>query len=148
MTESPWQRLNYQIEALLWHKGFQRGMARDTIKLSILLSSALLFVGICLLPVFSYVFWAAAGAVLATWNFYSMALFVLHHLPKPEDEKRDPQENRAFLAGQLLRSNFRLFITGILLYCAVVVCEADVFSLAAGLSLVVLVIPALFMIRK
>lgn len=53
---------------------------------------------------------------------------------------------RFFLQGQIFRSYFRLFITGILVYTALVVCRANPFALAAGLSAAVLVMPVLILL--
>lgn len=140
--------LNERLEGLLWKKGFPQGLARDAVRLTILLALILIVIGTIFLPLSTKLFWAGFGAVLAAWNFYSLSHFVLHRLPHATQEGAGKNEHKAFFAGQLLRSNLRLFITGILLYLALVVCEADIFSLLTGLSVVVLVIPAVFFLRN
>ena len=140
--------LNERVEGALWKKGFPQGLTRDAVKVSILIALLLIIVGTIFLPVSTKLFWGGFGAVLAAWNFYSLSHFILHRLPQASREDAGEGARKSFFTGQLLRSNLRLFITGILLYVALVVCEADVFSLLAGLSLVVLVIPALLFFRK
>ena len=140
-------RMNEHLEGALWKKGFPEGLTRDAVRLTILLALLLIAGGTIFLPVSTRLFWAGFGAVLAAWNFYSLSHFVLHRLPRDAHDGAGEGGRKSFFAGQLLRSNLRLFITGILLYLALVVCEADIFSLLAGLSVVVLVIPALLFFR-
>ena len=141
-------RLNEHLEGALWKKGFPQGLARDAVRLTILLATVLSGAGTVFLPVSTKLFWAGFGAVLAAWNFYNLSHFILHRLPRGSQEGSGEKDRKSFFTGQLLRSNLRLFITGILLYVALVVYEADIFSLLAGLSVVVLVIPVLLLFRN
>ena len=125
-------RMNEHLEGALWKKGFPEGLTRDAVRLTILLALLLIAGGTIFLPVSTRLFWAGFGAVLAAWNFYSLSHFVLHSLPRAAHDGAGEGGRKSFFAGQLLRSNLRLFITGILLYLALVVCEADIFSLLAG----------------
>lgn len=140
--------LNDHLEGALWKKGFPQGLARDALRLTILFAIVLIVVGTIFLPVSTKIFWAGFGTVLAAWNFYSLSHFILHRLPRTAQEGSGESERKSFFTGQLLRSNLRLFITAILLYVALVVCEADIFSLLAGLSVIVLIIPAILLFRK
>lgn len=145
------------VERFLWRKGFPPGPVRGTAKILLLLAGFLFAFGLVLLPLATWPFWLGAGAALSAWNFYSMARFVLALFPsvtaqageaagKP-DGTSGGSAARSLLLGQLLRSNLRLFITGFLVYTALVVCHANPFALTTGLSAAVAVVPALFFPR-
>jgi len=109
------------------------------------------------LPFAFWPFWLGFGALLSAWNFYSLARGVLAFLPvlaassrQAEEEGEDAKArtgaaSRTFLMVRIFQSNLRLFITGILVYSALVVWHASPFALAAGLSLAVIVAPVLLL---
>lgn len=137
-----------RVDRWLWRRGFRAEPVRVVTRSLFLAAAALLALGALALPLARWPFWLGAGAALSAWNFYSLAFFVQRAFPRPTAEDPDPAASRALLLGQLLRSNLRLFITGILVYMALVVFRANPFALVAGLSAAVLMIPALLLIRR
>lgn len=72
----------------------------------------------------------AAGALLATWNFYFLSGFVHRVLDK----------QRANVTGMLFRFYGRLILTGIALYALIALAGSSVIALLAGLSTVVVTV--------
>ena len=136
-----------RVDRWLWQRGFPDGPVRTVIRNLVLVSTGLLILGTLLLPLIHWPFWLGVGAALSTWNFYSLAVFVQRAFPRP-GAGSSTNASRAFLIAQLLRSNLRLFITGILVYISLVVFRANPFALVAGLSATVCMIPALLLIRR
>lgn len=132
------------VDRRLWRSGFGPGPVRSGARTLILLAAALLAAGTLLLPLTAWPFWLGAGAALSAWNFYHLALFILHAFPSGNEGGASSSAARRLLAGQLVRSNLRLFITGFFVYMALVVFHANPFALAAGLSAAVLVLPLVF----
>lgn len=161
-----------KIEKLLWQRGFRNAAVRRISVVLLVMSTSLVAAGIILLPFTSWVFWLGVGAALSAWNFCSLADFVqrifpvitaqtapaasssvnestLDHTDNSKKNSGGKSKNGAaskfFLQGQLFRSYFRLFITGILVYTALVVCRANPFALAIGLSAAILAMPMLIL---
>ena len=96
------------------------------------------------------VLWAGVAAVLSTWNFYTLALFIQHALPAviPEEDKKGAATARVVKKGLLLRTYLRLFLTGFFVYLALVQFQASPASLAVGLSASVTIIPLSLIFRR
>lgn len=119
----------------------QRGFTIKSIRfvmVSIILASLFLFcTGLLSAYFIAWPFWLGVGALLSAWNFYSLASFV--------QQRFMPNHPGQFIAFQLIRSNLRLFITGIIVYISLVECGASPFALVAGLSLTVIMVPLLLL---
>lgn len=137
-----------RVDRFLWRRGFQAGPVRRVARALILASAALLVLGALLLPLTAWPFWLGVGAALSSWNFYSLAFFIQHAFPFGAEGQEAAGASRGLWLGQLVRSNLRLFITGFLVYMALVVFRANPFALVAGLSAAVLMMPALLVIRR
>lgn len=137
--------LTDRVERYLWRRGFAPGPVRLVARTLIMMSAGLFILGVVLLPLARWPFWLGLGAALSTWNFYSLAFFVQKIFPSVA---ANTGQARHLMLGQLLRSNLRLFITGILVYISLVRFHANPFALVAGLSLAVLIMPVLLIIRK
>ncbi|MCH5277252.1 MAG: hypothetical protein J1E80_05390 [Desulfovibrionaceae bacterium] len=138
----------FAVDRWLWRRGFGPGPVREGARTLILLAAVLLGAGAALLPLTAWPFWLGAGTTLSAWNFYHLALFVQRAFPSGNEGGANSSAARRLLAGQLARSNLRLFITGFFVYMALVVFHANPFALAAGLSAAVLVLPFLFRRKK
>ncbi len=88
-------------------------------------------------------------SVLSFWNFYTLALFIQQVLPAsiPGDDKNGLSRARIVKKGLLIRSQLRLFITGIFVYIALVFFQASPAALAAGLSTAMIIIPVSLIFR-
>lgn len=137
-----------RVDRWLWRRGFASGPVRTGARALILLAAALLAAGLVLSPLVTWPWWLGVGSALSAWNFYSLARFVLCAFPSGNEGAGTSGAARRLLFGQVLRSNLRLFITGFFVYMALVAFRANPFALAAGLSAAVLVLPALFLIRR
>lgn len=119
-----------KIEAWLYRRGFEheetRQVARDQITLTILACLLAAVGGWFRQEIFDF----AAGAVLVTWNFYSLTLFVQRILVKKQ----------ANVLGMLLRFYGRLIVTGLALYALLVWAGSSATALIAGLSTVVVIL--------
>lgn len=89
-------------------------------------------------------------AVLTFWNFYSLSVFIQHNLPAtlPKEDTKGSATARVIKKGLLLRSNFRLFITGILLYVFLTYFGASPVSLLIGLTTAMSVLPASLFLHR
>lgn len=101
------------------------------------------------LPLGTEVFWCGVMSVLSFWNFYTLALFIQHALPAsiPEDDRDGRAQARLVKKGLLIRTQLRLFITGIFVYTALVFFQASPVALALGLSTAMIIIPASLIFR-
>ena len=86
--------------------------------------------------------WLAFGAVLSSWNFFSLAYFVQGAFARLSVSG----QTQIFVGGQLFWSYLRLFITVFLVYIAVVKFKANPFAILGGLSLTVVTMPILLLI--
>ncbi len=129
-----------RFDAALSRQGFSAPLRRVSLAL-VSLSLALLLFGCVLLPWVSWPLWLGVGAGLSAWNFLSMAFFV-----QAAFRRAAPGRNisRKLLWTQILGTNLRLFISGILIYVLWVIFSANLLALMLGLSLTVLLIPLCF----
>ncbi len=138
-------RAVFAVDAFLYRRGFARGPVRLLARTLILLAALLLALGLAFLPLASWPFWLGAGAVFAAWNFFSMAHFIQRFFFHAAATQAGTKN---LMAGQIIRANLRLFITGIFLYTALMHWGANPFALVAGLSLAVLTIPFLPLLER
>ena len=118
--------LIHRLDALLWHRGFHRPEVRLVMRNELLFFVPLLLLGICLLPLTSWLMWFAAGALLITWNFYGLARFI--------QGLSLSTYSQTLLIGMLARSNLRLVLSALFLYGILVGLEASVWAVAAGIT--------------
>ena len=87
--------------------------------------------------------------MLSFWNFYTLALFIQKVLPAsiPQGDKNGAVQARIVKKGLLIRTQLRLFITGIFVYIALVFFQAGPVALAAGLSSAMIIIPVSLIFR-
>ena len=138
-----------QIERWLWRRGFLHAPLRRAMRNLFFFSWALLLLGIVLLSVTRNIFWAGIMALLSCWNFYTLARFIQAVMPVfiPDQDKDGAQTARVVKKGLLIRTYFRLFITGLLVYISLVTFHAEPVALAAGLSVSIVIIPISLMFR-
>ena len=138
-----------QADRQLWRKGFVHAPLRGAVRNLFFFSLLLFALGLALLPWLPHIFWSGVMAVLSFWNFYTLSLFIQRALPAviPEEDKRGEARGRIVKKGLLIRTQLRLFITGIFVYIALVVFQASPAALAAGLSSAIIIIPASLIFR-
>ena len=138
------------VECYLWKKGFVKAPLRIAMRNLFCFSCLFFLLGILLLPFGPQVLQASVMSLLSCWNFYTIALFVQHTLPAsiPEGDSGGVNTARKMKKALLLRSQLRLFITGIFVYIALVAFQANPVALAAGLSSAVIIIPASLILRR
>lgn len=138
-----------QVDRRLWRRGFIHAPLRRASRNLFLFSLILFIVGLALLPWRSVVFWSGAMSMLSFWNFYTLALFVQQALPAsiPQEDKDGLSRARIVKKGLLIRTQLRLFITGIFVYIALVFFQASPGALAAGLSSAMIIIPVSLIFR-
>ena len=115
-----------RLDALLWRRGFHSPEVRLIMRNELLFSVPLLLLGLCLLPLTSWLLWFAAGALLIAWNFYGLARFV--------QGLSLSAYSQALLTGMLLHSTVRLVLSAVFLYGILVWLEASVWAVAAGIT--------------
>ena len=138
-----------QADRRLWRRGFIHAPLRRAVR-NLFFFSLLLFVaGLLALPWGSAAFWTGVMAMLSFWNFYTLALFIQHVLPAsmPEADKNGAGRARIVKKGLLIRTQLRLFITGIFVYTALVFFQASPIALAVGLSTAMIIIPISLIFR-
>jgi hypothetical protein len=118
--------LNHQLDALLRQLGFHRPEVRLVMRNELLFSVSLLILGLCLLPLTSWLLWFAAGALLIAGNFYGLARFI--------QGLSLTDYSQALLLGMLVRSNLRLVFSALFLYGILVWLEASVWAVVAGIT--------------
>ena len=138
-----------QVDRRLWRSGFIHAPLRRAARNLFLFSVILFAAGLVFLPWCGAVFWFAVMSVLSFWNFYTLALFIQQVLPAsiPGDDKNGLSRARIVKKGLLIRSQLRLFITGIFVYIALVFFQASPAALAAGLSTAMIIIPVSLIFR-
>lgn len=138
-----------QADRRLWRRGFVHAPLRGAVRNLFFFSLGLLIAGIAALPWGTHLFWAGVMAMLSFWNFYTLALFIQHVLPAsmPEEDKLGAGRAHLVKKGLLIRSQLRLFITGIFVYTALVFFQASPVALAAGLSTAMIIIPVSLIFR-
>lgn len=129
------------INIYLDKKGFTPPIQR-VIKFNGFLVFLLFTLGLMAMPVNSWLFWLSSGAILSFLNFFFLAHFVqkMFHFNKISQDS-----SRSFMMIQIIMSNLRLFITGIILYTLLVVWNADPFALIIGLTVPIAMIPILLL---
>ena len=139
-----------RVERFLWRRGFVHAPLRAAARNLLIFSALFLALGVALVPWSLQMFWAGVAAILSTWNFYTLALFVQHALPAviPESDKNGLATARVVKKGLLLRTYLRLFLTGFFVYFALVQFQASPIALAAGLSASVTIIPLSLIFRR
>ena len=115
-----------RLDALLRRLGFHRPEVRLVMRNEALFSVSLLIIGICLLPLTSWILWFAAGALLIAWNFYGLARFI--------QGLSLAAYSQALLLGMLVRSHLRLVFSALFLYGILVWLEASVWAVVAGIT--------------
>jgi len=118
--------LIHRLDALLWQRGFHRPEVRLVMRNELLFSVPLLLLGLCLLPLTSWLLWFAAGALLIAWNFYGLARFI--------QGLSLSVYSQALLIGMLARSQLRLALSALFLYGILVWFEASVWAVVAGIT--------------
>ena len=138
-----------QADRHLWQKGFLHAPLRSAVRNLFFFSLLFLAAGIAAFPWSRSLFWGGAMAMLSVWNFYTLALFVQQVLPAsiPEEDRLGASRARIVKKGLLIRTQLRLFITGIFVYIALVVFQASPVALAAGLSSAIVIIPVSLIFR-
>ncbi|WP_461209635.1 ATP synthase subunit I [Desulfocurvus sp. DL9XJH121] len=116
-----------KIEAALYRRGFENPDTRQLVRNQVLLTLAACLAALAGGWVIPQLLDFAAGTLLATWNFCSLASFVQRTLAR----------KRAAVAGLLLRFYARLLFTGLALYALLVWAGSSAVALIAGLSTVV-----------
>ncbi|MDR0466844.1 MAG: ATP synthase subunit I [Deltaproteobacteria bacterium] len=115
-----------RLDALLWQQGFHRPEVRLVMRNEALFSATLLLLGVCLLPLTDWLLWFAAGALLIAGNFYGLARFI-QGLSLSE-------YSQSLLLRMLARSHLRLVFSALFLYGLLVLLEASVWAVTAGMT--------------
>lgn len=138
-----------QADRHLWRHGFIHAPLRRAVRNLFFFSLIFLVAGLAALPMGTAVFWAGVMSMLSFWNFYTLALFIQHALPAslPEDDRNGASRARIVKKGLLIRTQLRLFITGIFVYTALVFFQASPVALAVGLSTAMIIIPVSLIFR-
>ena len=138
-----------QVDRRLWRSGFIHAPLRRAARNLFLFSLLLFVVGTALLPWRDGVFWSGVMSVLSFWNFYTLALFIQQALPAsmPDEDKNGLSRARIVKKGLFIRTQLRLFITGIFVYIALVFFQASPVALAVGLSTAMIIIPVSLIFR-
>ncbi|MDR2696088.1 MAG: hypothetical protein LBC79_06885 [Deltaproteobacteria bacterium] len=118
--------LIHRLDALLWQRGFHRPEVRLVMRNEVLFSVPLLLLGLCFLPLTSWLLWFAAGALLMAWNFYGLARCI--------QGLSLVAYSQALLIGMLARSSLRLVFSAVFLYGILVWLEASVWAVVAGIT--------------
>lgn len=138
-----------QVDRRLWRSGFIHAPLRRAARNLFLVSVILFAAGAVALVWGPALFWCGVMSVLSFWNFYTLALFIQQALPAsiPREDRRGLSRARIVKKGLLIRSQLRLFITGIFVYIALVFFQASPIALAAGLSTAMIIIPVSLIFR-
>lgn len=126
-----------KLTTYLTSKGFNPSIQK-IIKINSYILCILLCISCIALTETLWFLWVFCGALLTFFNFFFMASFVQKML---YSNKLNIKQPRSFLIKQIFLSNFRLFISGILLYSLLVLLRADPFALLIGLTIPLAVIP-------
>ncbi|BBD09634.1 ATP synthase subunit I [Desulfovibrio ferrophilus] len=123
-------RIIQKIEAGLYRRGFVHEETRILVRNQLALTLVVVLIGCIGGWAWPRLFDFAAGAVLASWNFYFLSKFVHRVLEKQQ----------AAVTGMLFRFYGRLILTGVALYALIVMGGSSVIALLAGLSTVVVTV--------
>ncbi len=138
-----------RIDGALWRRGFIQPAVRCVMRNILCVSLTLVACGFALLPFTCEGVWIALASILTSWNFYDIARFVQKIMPAsiPIEDGRSTAVAAIVKKRVLLRSQIRLFLSAVFIYVALVVFHASPFSLAAGFSVSVIVIPFSLLLR-
>lgn len=93
----------------------------------------------------SFFLWIFLGGFLSFWNFFFLAVFIQKYF---NSKLLGTNVDKFLPFGQILISNLRLFLTGILLYSFLVHWKADPIALLIGVSIPVATIPILLVYKN
>lgn len=128
---------------------FEKNFTSTAIRKIICFDAAfLIFMFFVSLSTFSdtrFFFWIFLGGILSFWNFFFLALFIQKYF---NSKMLGTNMDKFLPYGQILVSNLRLFLTGILLYVFLVQWNANPIALLIGLSVPVATIPILLIYYK
>ena len=132
-----------RIDCALWRRGFIQPAVRRVMRNILCVSFVLTAGGLVLLPFTEEGMWIAVTSILTAWNFYDIARSVQKIMPAsiPSEDSRGSAASAIVKKRVLLRSQIRLFLCAVFIYVLLVVFHASPFSLAAGFSVSVIVIP-------
>lgn len=89
--------------------------------------------------------WIFFGGLLSFWNFFFLAIFIQKYF---NSKLLGTNVDKFLPFGQILISNLRLFLTGILLYIFLVHWNANPIALLIGLSIPVATIPIILIYKN
>lgn len=89
--------------------------------------------------------WIFFGGLLSFWNFFFLAIFIQKYF---NSKLLGTNVDKFLPFGQILISNLRLFLTGILLYSFLVHWNANPIALLIGLSIPVATIPIILIYKN
>ncbi len=117
-------KVRHSVESALYRRGFRQPDVRRLVALQIMLAA-----GLSLLFAFTGMWGAAfaAGALIATVNFYALARFAQMAIHVPQGAA----------GAQVMRFFIRLGLTGVVLYVLIIRLGVPLSGLLAGLTTVV-----------
>ncbi len=133
-------KLDIYLTNYKFHDGIKKIIKVNLAILCIIFLTVLCTFSFSLTPV-----WIFLGNILTFWNFFFLAIFIQKIF---NSNKLNINFTRKFILIQILISNLRLFITGILMYSALVLWNANPFALAIGLSIPLITIPFLLLFKN
>ena len=119
-------KLSHAVDAWLWRQGLGHPVIMPIIRNEVLLSAMFLLLGIAVFFLSSWPFWFAFGLAIMTVTVYSLARFFLK---APLDAY-----SRILLMQVLLRWMGRLLVISVLVYLALIECQAPPTALAGGVA--------------
>ena len=118
--------INTRLESRLYARGFRRPELRQMVLSQFWMSAGITLLGILLLPLSSWLAFAAVGSILAGVNFY--------HLAKSMQDMVTMRFTSALLMAVLFRFLGRLLMSGLVLYICITLVNAPVVALLVGLT--------------
>ena len=125
-----WTTMRRAVDRALLRRGFTDPLLRGVVRRGLFLTVFALVVGAPLALVTPALFWFGVGNLIAVANLYALARRIARLLPEGWSS--------ATLAGLLLHTAGRLFLTGFFLYLCLARAGASPFALLAGLTVVVI----------
>ena len=118
---------------------------KKIIKVNFALLCILFLTVLCTFNYTLFPLWIFFGSILTFWNFFFLAIFIQKIF---NSNKLNINFTRKFVFAQILISNLRLFITGILMYSSLMLWNANPFALVIGLSIPLITIPLLLLFKN
>lgn len=122
--------MNYSLDGWLWKQGIRDPLLRKILRSQMFVTLLTLGAGLLLWVWFdtlgSWLFWFGAGSALSAWNFYALIKYVQRVIIEGWSKNA--------LVGLLIHTNIRLLFTGVLLYTAIIWCDALISALLPGLA--------------